>query len=181
MKPWQVLSSQVLVDRSPWLRVTEQNVRLPSGHVIEGYILAETREFAVTFALTDDGRVPLVKQYKHGAGKAVYDLPAGYLDAGEDALTCARRELLEETGYVAAEWRPLSSALLDTNRSDERAHLFLARGAHRVSAQRLDETEDITMQLYTPDRLVAMVRSGEIDSLPTVAGVLLAMDILNGR
>jgi ADP-ribose pyrophosphatase len=181
VKPWQVLSSNVLVDRRPWLRVIEQDVRLANGHLIEGYLLAETREYAVTFALTDDGRVPLVKQYKHGAGKAVYDLPAGYLDDGEDPLAAAKRELLEETGYAATDWQHLTSALLDTNRNDERAHLFLARGAHQVSMPHLDETEDITVQSYTPEQIVGMVRSGEIDTLGTIACAMLAMDVLNGR
>ena len=175
MNAWQVLSSKVLIDRRPWLHVVEQNVRLPNGHVIEGYLLAQDREFAMVLALTDDGRVPLVRQYKHGPRRAVYDLPAGYLDEGEDALACAQRELIEETGYTATEWQHLSSALLNSNRSADCAHLYLAHGATQVTAPHLDETEDITMQLRTPDQLVAMVRSGEIDSLSTVACVMLAL------
>ena len=175
MNPWQVLSSQVLIDRRPWLRVVEQDVQLPNGHIIHGYLLAQDREFAMVLALTEDGRVPLVRQYKHGPRRAVLDLPAGYLDEGEDPLACAQRELLEETGYTAAAWQHLSSALLNSNRSADRAHLYLARGATRAAAPRLDETDDITLQLCTPDQLVAMVRSGEIDSLCTVACVMLAL------
>ena len=67
MKPWQILSSRVLIDRLPWMRVTEQDVRLPTGYVLQGYLLADTREFSMTFALAEDGRVPFVPQYKHGA------------------------------------------------------------------------------------------------------------------
>ena len=181
MTPWQILSSKVLVDRRPWLRLIEQDVRLANGHVIEGYLLAETREYAEAFALTDDGRVPLVRQYKHGVGKLSYDVPAGYLDAGEEPLACAKRELLEETGYAAGEWQHLSSVVLDTNRGRARAHLFLARGAHRVAAPHLDDTEDLAMQLHTPAELLAMVRSGEIDAVASVACIMLAMDALNGR
>lgn len=181
MKPWRVLSSNVLIDRLPWLRVTEQNVRLPNGHVIERYLLADTREYSMVFALTEDGRVPLVRQYKHGPRKPVYDLPAGYLDDGEDPLAAAQRELLEETGYVVDDWRHLSSLLLDANRTSARAHLFLARGARQVAAPHLDETEDLVTQLYAPEQLLAMVRSHEIDNMATVACILLALDVLNGR
>lgn len=181
MEPWQILSSQVLIDRRPWLRLIEQNVRLANGRVIEGYLVAQVREYAEAFALTDDGRVLLVRQYKHGVGKLSYDVPAGYLDAGEEPLACARRELLEETGYVADEWQHLSSVVLDTNRGPARAHLFLACGARPVAVPHLDDTEDLAMQLHTPDELLAMVRSGEIDAIGSVACIMLALDALNGR
>ncbi len=151
MKPWQVLRSKQVLDRRPWLNVIEQDVQLANGHVIEGYLLAQTREYAVTFAITDDGHVPLVQQYKHGAGKLFCDLPAGYLDANEEPLAAAQRELLEETGYVSEDWQRLGGVVLDTNRSDARAHLFLARSAHQVSAPQLDDTEDIVMQLLNPE------------------------------
>src|SRR5512136_717623 len=133
MKLWQVLRSKELLDRRPWLQVIEQDVQLANGRILEGYLLAQTREYAMTFALTDDGRVPLVQQYKHGAGKLFYDLPAGYLDANEEPLAAARRELLEETGYVSDDWQHLGGGVLDTNRSDARAYMFLARSAHQVS------------------------------------------------
>jgi len=159
----------------------EQDVRLPNGHVIEGYLLADVREYAEAFALTEDGRVPLVRQYKHGIGKLSYDIPAGYLDAGEEPLACARRELLEETGYAAEDWQHLSSVVLDTNRGPARAHLFLALGARPVAPPHLDATEDLAMQLHTPAELLAMVRSGEIDAIASVACIMLALDALNGR
>jgi ADP-ribose pyrophosphatase len=181
MKPWQVLSSQVVIDRRPWLHVTEQTVQLPNGHIIEGYLLAQDRDFAMVLALTDDGRAPLVRQYKHGPRRAVFDLPAGYLDEGEDPLACAQRELLEETGYTATDWQHLSSALLNTNRNADRAHLYLARGAVQISAPHLDETEAIATHLYTPDQLAAMVRSGEIESLSTIACVMLALGCVSAR
>lgn len=181
MKSWQVLSSKVLVDRRPWLRLIEQNVRLANGRAIEGYLLEDVREYAEAFALTDEGRVPLVRQYKHGVGRLSYDIPAGYLDAGEEPLACARRELLEETGYAADEWQHLSSVVLDTNRGPARAHLFLARGARKIAVPHLDDTEDLDMQLYTPDELLAMVRSGVIDAIASVACIMLALDALNGR
>ncbi len=100
MKPWQVLRSKVLVDRRPWLQVTTQDVKLPNGHVIQGYMLAEGRDYAMVFALMEDGRVPVVQQYKHGVARLTYDLPAGYVDEGEQPLACAHRELMEETGLA---------------------------------------------------------------------------------
>jgi ADP-ribose pyrophosphatase len=181
MRPWQVLRSQVVIDRQPWLRLIEQDVRLPNGHVIEGYLCAETREYSVIFALREDGRAPLVQQYKHGVRGLSYDLPAGYLDAGEEPLACAQRELLEETGYAADDWRYLSGVVLDTNRGDARAHLFLARGARQVTLPHLDETEDLVTRFLTLTELLAMVRSREMDSVASVACVMMALDVLNSE
>jgi 8-oxo-dGTP pyrophosphatase MutT (NUDIX family) len=178
MKPWHIIRSQVLLDRQPWLRLVEQDVRLSNGRVIAGYLLAQAREYAMTFALTDQGRVPLVQQYKHGLGGLSYDLPAGYLDAGEEPLACAQRELREETGYVADDWRHLSSVVLDSNRGNTRAHLFLARGARQVAAPHLDDTEDLAARFLAPDEILAMIRSGDLDSIASVTCALLAVDVL---
>lgn len=78
-RPWRVLREHLLLDRPPWLRVVEQDVLLPDGSTLAGFLLTETRDYAMVFAITPDRRVPLVHQYKHGLRSAAYDLPAGYL------------------------------------------------------------------------------------------------------
>jgi len=75
IRPWRVLREQLLLDRSPWLRVVEQDVVLPDDGILAGYLLREWRDYAMIFALTGDGRIPLVRQYKHGLRAAAYDLP----------------------------------------------------------------------------------------------------------
>jgi ADP-ribose pyrophosphatase YjhB (NUDIX family) len=115
---WQVLAAQTLLDRSPWLRVIAQSVRLPSGLVIPDYLLAPSRDFSLVVAVTADSQVLLVRQYKHGLGRVVLDFPAGYQDTpDEEPLACAQRELREETGYSAGRWTPLGALALDMNRS----------------------------------------------------------------
>ena len=77
-------------------------MELPSGVVVEDYFVRESRGFCVVFALTPDENVLLVRQYKHGVGEIVTDLPAGVIDAGETPETCAVRELAEETGFTGS-------------------------------------------------------------------------------
>ena len=102
MQPWDTLASRPLLDRRPWLTVWEEDVRLPDGAMIHGYLRSRARDYAMIFALLADGTVPLVRQYKHGPGRPSYDLPAGYLDGPDEApLAGAQRELHEETGLVA--------------------------------------------------------------------------------
>jgi ADP-ribose pyrophosphatase len=115
--PWRCFGAPLL-DRSPWLRVWEEDVLLPNGHRIDGYIRSTGRDYAVVFALMQDGSAPMVRQYKHGMGETSLDLPAGYLDEGEEPLAAARRELREETGVTAETWRSLGSLVVDTNRGD---------------------------------------------------------------
>lgn len=98
---WQIVSSGVLVDRRPWLSLSEHNLVLPNIKRTEGYLLCETREYALTVALMEDARVPPVRQYKHRIRSLSYDLPGGYLNVNEEPLTAAKRELLEETGWEA--------------------------------------------------------------------------------
>jgi ADP-ribose pyrophosphatase len=179
MLPWQVLSSRPLVSREPWLRLWEEDVRLPNGEVIEGYLCSQSRDYAAVLALMQDGTVPLVRQYKHGKGAVSLDLPAGYLDEnGESPLTAARRELEEETGVTAAAWQSMGGLVLDSNRGNTRCHLFLARDAVREGSQHLDATEELSVSFHRPSELLHLVLSGRIDSIGSVAGILLALRLL---
>ncbi|MDY7041005.1 MAG: NUDIX hydrolase [Chloroflexota bacterium] len=178
-QPWTVLSSQLLVDRPPWLRLWAQDVVLPNGAAIEGYLISEQQDVAMVFALTDDRQVLLVEQYKHGVGQAERDLPAGYVDA-EDAspLACAQRELCEETGYVSDHWQSLGSFVLNPNRSPNLFHYFLASSARPETEPEWDETEALVLHLADLAGIASLVRRGEIGSVASALGVFLALDAL---
>lgn len=165
-QPWRVLASDVILDYAPWLRVVQQDVLLPNGARIPDYLLTPGRDFAMVVALTDDAQIVLVKQYKHGLGRVVWDFPAGYLDTpDEDPLACAQRELREETGYAAREWIPLGKWAMDSNRSSTAAHLFFARGLTRVAEPHLDDTEAIVAFTIPAPQIPQLLQS----ELPTLA------------
>jgi 8-oxo-dGTP pyrophosphatase MutT (NUDIX family) len=182
MQPWKTVARRALLNRPPWLTLWEEDVQLPNGLRIQGYLRSVARDYAMVFALLADGRVPLVRQYKHGISGPSYDLPAGYLESDREApLAAAQRELREETGLAAEAWRPLGSLILDTNRGPTRAHLFLAQGARLAGPQHLDPSESLEVSYHTPARLRQMVRDGEIDSIASVAGIMLALDFLSEK
>ncbi|MBC7251712.1 MAG: NUDIX hydrolase [Anaerolineae bacterium] len=178
-QPWKVLSSQLLVERPPWLRLWAQDVMLPNGVTIEGYLVAEQRDVAMVFALTEDRQVVLVEQYKHGVGQAEWDLPAGYMDAEDESpLACAQRELREETGYVSGDWQHLGSFVLNPNRSPNLFHYFLAHNARAEAELEWDETEALIIHRVDLARIGPMVRQGKVASMASALGILLALDAL---
>jgi ADP-ribose pyrophosphatase len=181
MSDWEILATRPLFSRPPWLELWEEDVRLPNGHEIPGYLRAVSRDYAVIFARLPDGTTPLVRQYKRGPDKHLYDLPAGYLDSpDEPPLEAAQRELREETGLTAGTWRSLGHLIVDSNRGDTRAHLYLATDVTGDGVQALDDTEEIDVSYHTAQDLQCMIERGEIETLATAACIALSIAILDG-
>jgi ADP-ribose pyrophosphatase len=154
-----------------------ERVRLPSGETIELEIIRHKGASAVA-AVDDQERVVLIRQYRYAAGGFIWELPAGILDGDEQPAACAVRELREEVGLTAREWRPLGSIVTTPGFCDERIHLFLARGLADVGhARGADEVIEETRAVPVGEAL-AMIRRGEIVDGKTVAGLYLAADAL---
>jgi 8-oxo-dGTP pyrophosphatase MutT (NUDIX family) len=177
-REWQVVESEIVIE-TPHLRLRRDEIELPNGTRIGNYYVRESRGFTVVFALTPDERVVLVRQYKHGVGQRVLELPAGAIDPGETPAACAARELAEETGYVAgAELEHLGAFIFDPTSSTTRYHLYLARHARPLVATSFDQTEDIEVELASPGELRRYVRDGTIDVGVHIASIYYALDRL---
>jgi ADP-ribose diphosphatase len=174
-RAWQRLSSTLLLDRWPWFRVFGDHVRLPSGAEIDEFLRIDSRAYAVIFAVTEDERVLLVEGYKHGPDRVIVQLPAGYLEDGEAPEACARRELLEETGYTALEWELLGAYCPDGNRGFGRAYFFLARGALPGGPAELDEQEALVVRTMPLNGVRTLLTGGDLGELTAVAGIGLAL------
>jgi ADP-ribose pyrophosphatase len=124
--------------------------------------------------LLPDGRVVMLRQYRHAAGKILYELPAGTLAPGESPLDCARRELMEETGYEAADLTLLFSTYLSPGFSSEIIHIFIATGLRPTQGASLDEDERLDLVVLPLDEAVAMVKRGEVQNAAAVCGLLAA-------
>jgi 8-oxo-dGTP pyrophosphatase MutT (NUDIX family) len=174
LRPWRILSSEYRIT-SPFLRLRADRVELPNGLIVEDYFVRESRGFCVVFALTEDDRVVLVRQYKHGIGQIVLELPAGAMDSGETPAACAERELREETGYGAGSLEHVRDFLTDPTNSNSRFHLFVARGVRLVAEPDPDDTEEIEVVLASRDEVRAMALDGRINAGSQVAATLVAL------
>ncbi len=171
---WETLARREVVDRRPWVRLWAEDVRLPDGRVIEDFSTIDLPDYVVVVALTPEGQVVVERNYKHGPRRVCINLPAGYLERDESPLAAARRELLEETGYVAEEWVSLGGFANDGNRGCGQGFFFLARGARQVAAPDAGDLEELVVGLLGPDELARAVRSGEVAILSIAAAIGLA-------
>jgi ADP-ribose pyrophosphatase len=174
---WDVLERYELLDASPWLKVIAETVRLEDGErVISNYYRIESPSFVMMFVVTVDQKVAIIEQYKHGIGQRVIELPAGYIEPGEEPLISAKRELLEETGLEAPDWLPLGSFTVDGNRGCGKAYSFLVWNAYQVREPEPGDLENQTLHFYAIEQVREIWLRGGMPSLaPTaVTGLALA-------
>lgn len=174
-----MLSRELALDASPWLRCWVETVQLPTGKTVEGFYKLRLPDYAVIFALTDADQVVFERSYRHGVGKVCTVLPAGMLEEGELPEAAARRELMEETGYEATTWQALGSYVVDSNRGCCEMHAFLARGARLAGAQQLDDMEEIQVELLDRQQVSRMLLAGEFKTLATASTAGLALNALS--
>ena len=155
-----------------------ERVTLPNGTAVDLELMHHPGASAVA-AVDEQERVVLIRQYRYAAGGYIWELPAGILDGpNETPAACAVRELREEVGLEARDWRALGTILTTPGFCDERIHLFLARGIARVEqAREADEVIDEVREVPLADA-VAMIRRGDIVDGKTIAGLHLAADVV---
>ena len=153
------------------LKVERDVVRLPDGTQGVREYVKHPGAVAVV-PLFDDGRVLLERQFRYPHRREFIEVPAGKVDPGEPHLDTAKRELLEETGYVAAEWRRLGVIHTAIAYTDESIELFLARKLAKQE-RRLDAGEFLELLMVEFNDAMQMIRDGRITDAKTVAALLL--------
>ena len=168
------LAERPLSEDTAWtgriFSVSRLHVKLPDGREAIRDVVRHPGAVAIV-ALTDDGRICLVRQYRTALGRVTVEIPAGKLDPGEDPLHCANRELKEETGLVAEKMAYLTTIASSAGFSDELIHLYMATG---LSFDKSDPDTDefINVDLVELSELVDAVLDGRVEDAKTVVGAL---------
>lgn len=167
--PWR-RRTRTLAYSNPWIDVLHDEVDRPDGSAgIYGVVHFHSRAVGVV-AVADDGRLLLVGQHRYPLDEYSWEIPEGGVAPGEDLEAGARRELREETGYDAAEWRRLCRMSVSNSVTDETGALFVATGLQAGPAAP-DATEDLALRWAALDEVLAEIDAGAIHDLMTIAAV----------
>lgn len=157
---------KVLNVRLDQVRVTtESKARVLVREIIEH------RGAVAIAAIDSQDRVLLVRQYRSAAQRALLEIPAGTLEAGEDPALCAARELKEETGYSAAEWKEIGKMLPSPGFCTEQMHLYLAQNL-TASAASPEEDESIQVEIIPFTDAIAKIERGEIIDAKSIVALM---------
>ncbi len=156
---------------------TVENVTFADGLTFDLEVIRHPGASAVV-ALTEDHQVLMLRQYRHAIGNYIWEIPAGTFSGREEPLACARRELIEETGYRANSWEPMGAVTPLAGYSDERIYLFLAREL-APAEQNLDPDEILEVHRVPLESVSRMIANGQIEDAKTIAGLFRTMDRIN--
>jgi ADP-ribose pyrophosphatase len=162
-----------------FLKAQRDRVRLPDGKVSEREYIKHPGA-VVILPLFEDGSVLLERQYRYPLDRVFIEFPAGKIDPNEAPLDCAKRELQEETGYTASDWKFLCTIHNAIAYSDEHLDIFLARGL-TAGERKLDDGEFLETFKATVPEMLEWVREGKITDVKTVIGTFWLEKILSGQ
>lgn len=154
------------------LTVKRDKVQLPNGHTSQREYVIHPGAVVVV-AMFPNGNVVLERQFRYPLHQVFIELPAGKIDAGEDVLVTGQRELLEETGYSAAEWIKLGYQHPCIGYSNEVIHMYLARDLS-VGAHQRDEDESLEVFDVSFAECISMIQNGQITDGKTIVALLMA-------
>lgn len=177
MEKWKLESSQIVFDASPFVRLRQDKVILPSGLVIDDYNVVEEPSIVTIFALTAQKELVLVEQYKHGIAEICLEICGGFIESDEP-LDDAKRELLEETGYSSSTWQEAGCFIINPSRQPNRQYHFIALNAEKVAEQNLDSTEAIHVHLMPLAEVHQAIAEGRIAAVHTIAAIYRSLSIL---
>lgn len=177
---FETVSSELLCQGAIFA-LRRDGVRMPGGNVAKREVLEHYGAVAIV-AMDEDNNIAMIYQYRHTAGRRLWELPAGLLDAvGEPPQLTAARELEEEVGLAAENWHMLVDVQTAPGYSDESVRVFLATGLTDIGRPEAhDEEADLTMRWYPIEDAAQRVLAGEFVNAIAVAGILAAHAVTVG-
>ena len=159
---WKVSKSTYL-HKEPWLTVRKDDVILPNGYKIPSYYVLEYPNWVNVIAITKEKEFVFIRQYRHGLKQVNYELCAGVCEATDKSpLISAKRELLEETGYGKGKWKKYLEISPNPGNHTNMTYCFLATDVEKVSDQKLDSTEYLSVHLLKKEEVYSLLKKNKI-------------------
>ncbi len=184
---WEEISCEHIV-KDEWIDFRKSAYRFPDGRTFEPYYSYSRKDYVVIVATDEAGNYICVRQYRQGIKRVTTEFCAGGIERTdgmeygntesktgvENAVDAAKRELLEETGYVSDEWKFLLRVPSNATIADNFANIYVAKNCRKVSDQNLDETEYLNVHLHKREEIDKMIQSGEFAQAVHILAMLLA-------
>jgi ADP-ribose pyrophosphatase len=158
---WKLLSSQY-IHKGKWATLRNDTCEMPNGTIVDDYYVLEYGTWVNGVAITEEGKVLMVKQYRHAADIISLEIPGGVVDDGEDPQQAFRRELLEETGYQFDDFELLCIVTPNPSTGNNRVYSYLARSGKKVQGQELDDHEEIVVEEYSIEEIKLLLAENKI-------------------
>lgn len=173
LKKWKLLEEKD-ISPSPWFPLYKHKVKLPNGRTVDDYYLSKMGDVVMILPITKKREIVFVKQYKHGAGEIIVELPAGRIKPEFSNSINALMELEEETGYLAKNIKLLGTLYGEPSKDTYRVFGYLAESLEENYGQKFDDNENIeVLHVFIKD-IDSFIKSGNISSPDTIAFIKLA-------
>lgn len=170
---WPKITARRDIPISPWMKVIERAVEFSEGAAPEFYHAVGQQDYIAIVAMTPEGLIPIVRQYRPAVERFTWELPAGLLDPGEEPAETCRRELMEETGLAAATLHALGVYAPCTARLSNRVHSFFVETGPQDASVAIEP--GIEVRLATPAELAALIRAGDFALQLHLGALMLAV------
>ncbi len=158
---WKIVKSEYL-SHEPWMTARKDCVELPDGRRNPAFYVLEYADWVNVIALTEDGRMVMERQYRHGLGLTCYEMPCGVIEKGERPLEAAKRELQEETGFGDGDWSLFMVLSPNPSCNTNMVYTYLAKGVKKVSGQQFDANEDLSVHILSKEKVFQLLKNNEI-------------------
>ena len=175
---WESLTKESILVKNPWFEVFREEVRLPDGKIVPEYFGIEMPHYTSVFAVTEERRIMILRCYRHAIGEVTLTIPGGMIEESESPLAGIQRELLEETGYKAKEWKSLGAFIGNSTRGCGTYHLFFATGAYSVQEPDSGDLEELEILLWKQQEVEQALDKGQAKSLGVASMLLLGLRCL---
>ena len=175
---WKTLSTEYIVHHQ-YFTARKDVCEIPDGRIVPAYFVVELPVSVCAMAITEDGYVILVNQYRHPVGEILTELPGGFVDKGEEPDKAIARELLEETGYEFDLIDYVGRVAGNPGLLTGYTNLYLARGGKKVAKQQLDDNEQIELLLVPVEEVRAMLHQNGFVQALHVSCCMYAFQLLD--
>ncbi len=165
---WKLQKSTSLNDYRIFSTRRKSSVSPKDGTTYDFYVM-DAPDWVNIIPVTPAGEIVLIKQFRHGTEEITLEIPGGMIDPGEIPAECARRELLEETGFTSTRWEQIGRVRPNPAFMSNSCYTFLASDCERTSEPSFDTTEDIETLLVAPQEIKRHIREGTIDHCIVIA------------